>query len=86
LNIVALMAFAVGRGACDLLGSNVAGPAGVILDDEGLPEPLRQRLTDQARDDVGGGAGAEAFDQLHRPRRIIKRSRAMRCGRQHGST
>jgi hypothetical protein len=32
---------------------------GPVLDDERLPKPLRQRLTDQARDDVGRAAGAE---------------------------
>jgi hypothetical protein len=41
-----------------------------IVDEEWLPEPLRQPLTDQARDDVGRAAGRNSHDQTHRPRRI----------------
>ena len=44
------------------LGGNIAAGTGPVLDDERLPKPLRQRLTDQARDDVGRAAGAEPFD------------------------
>src|SRR5262249_14190836 len=40
----------------------------------------------KSRDDVGCSAGAEAFDQVHRPGRIIERARKTRCGWQRGGT
>src|SRR5262249_36932519 len=54
----------------DRFGGNIAGCATAVLDDERLPESLRQRLTDQSRDDVACSSGAKAFDQTHRPRRV----------------
>jgi hypothetical protein len=40
---------AVGRRTHDCLGGNVTGSPRPVLYDELLPEPLRERLTDQAR-------------------------------------
>jgi len=51
----------------------------------GLPELLRQRLTDQSRKDVRRRASAKAFDQPHWPRRISLRPSEARDGRQRGS-
>ena len=76
---------AVRRRAHDRLGGDIAASARPVLDDELLAEPLRQPLTDQARDDVGRAAGGEADDDAHRPRRIGLRPRDARHGRQRGS-
>ena len=42
--------------AHDRLGGDIAASTRPVLDDERLAEPLRQPLTDQARDDVGRAA------------------------------
>ena len=76
---------AVRRRSHDRLGADIAAGARPVLDDEWLPEPLRQPLTDQARDDVGRAAGRKADDDAHRPRRIGLRPRDARHGRQRGS-
>ena len=47
---------AVGGRTHDRLGADIAAGARPVLDDEWLAEPLRQPLTDQARDDVGRAA------------------------------
>ena len=54
----------------DDLGADIAAGAGPVFDDELLAEPLRQRLSNEARDDVGCIAGRKADDDAHRPRRI----------------
>ena len=64
---------------------DIAAGARPVLDDEWLTEPLRQPLSDQARDDVGRAAGGKADDDAHRPRRIGLRPRDARHGRQRGS-
>ncbi len=51
---------AVRRRAHDRLGPDIAAGARPVLDDEWLAEPLRQPLTDEARDDVGRAAGGES--------------------------
>ena len=51
---------AVRRRAHDRLGADIAAGARPVLDDELLAEPLRQPLTDQARDDVGRAAGGQS--------------------------
>ena len=76
---------AVGRRAHDRLGGDIAAGARPVLDDELLAEPLRQPLTDQARDDVGRAAGGKADNDAHRPRRIGLRPSDARHGRQRGS-
>ena len=76
---------AVRRRSYDDLGADIAAGARPIVDEEWLPEPLRQPLTDQARDDVGRAAGRNSHDQTHRPRRICLRSRDARHDRERGS-
>jgi hypothetical protein len=48
-------------------------------------EPLRQRLTYQARDDVARPASRKTDNDAHRPRRIRLRESKARDGRQRGS-
>ena len=48
---------AVGGRAHDRLGADIAAGTRPVLDDEWLAKPLRQPLTDQAREDVGRAAG-----------------------------
>src|SRR5262245_13294331 len=55
---------AVRRGAHDPLHGEIAARA--VLDYELLANPLRQRLSDQARKDVDRLNGGEADDQAHR--------------------
>ena len=43
---------AVGRRAHDRFGADIAAAARPVVDDDGLAEPLRQPLTDQAREEV----------------------------------
>jgi hypothetical protein len=63
------------------------GPrAGPVLNDEWLAKPLRQPLTDQARNDVPAPARGKADDDANRPRWIDLRSRDTRHGRQRSST
>src|SRR5262245_48778096 len=71
--------------APDRLGGNIAGSPWPALDDEWLAEPLRQRLTDQARDDVDYATGRKARNDPHRPRRIGLRPSDAGCGRKRGS-
>jgi hypothetical protein len=59
-------------------GADVAAGAGPVLDDEGLPQPLRQPLPDQPRRDVDPAAGGKACDDPHRAGRIFLRRRAPR--------
>jgi hypothetical protein len=60
------------------LGGDITTSAGPVLNDEGLPEMLRQPLSDQPRDDVVTATGSEAHDDAHRPRRIGLRPREAR--------
>jgi hypothetical protein len=68
----------VGRRIHHVFGGDVGGGARAILDHEILAEPLRQRLRDQARGDVGRTGGGNADDDVHRPCRIIERRRGAR--------
>ena len=70
--------------AHDRFGADIGAGARPVVDDEWLPEPLRQPLSDQASDDVGSAAGSEADDDAHRPRRIALPPRDARDGRQRG--
>jgi hypothetical protein len=65
--------------------ADVAGAARPVVDDELLFEPLRQRLSDHARDDVGRDSGGIGHDDAHRPRRIVERHCGPRQRRQRGS-
>ena len=76
---------AVRRRTHDRLGGDIAAGARPVLDDEWLAEPLRQPLTDQAREDVVRAAGGKADDDAHRPRRIGLRPSETRHGRERGS-
>jgi hypothetical protein len=51
-------------------GADIATAAGPIIDDDGLPEPLRQPLADQAREEITRTARREANHDAHRSRRI----------------
>src|SRR5262249_28931043 len=61
---------AVGGRAPHRPGRDFGAGAGPVLDNEWLPEPLLQPLSDHARADVGRTAGREPDDNAHRPRRI----------------
>jgi hypothetical protein len=56
-----------------------------MLDNERLPEPLRQPLTNDTRMNVGRAAGRIADDDAHRPRRIGLCACNLRDSRQRGS-
>jgi hypothetical protein len=64
---------AVRRRAHDRLDADIGARTGPVLDDEGLPQPLRQ-----ARKDVEGSAGSDGHDETHRPRGIGLRTRHSR--------
>src|SRR5262249_42321866 len=66
-------------------GADIAAGARSVLNDEWLPESLRQRLTNEARDGVSCLAGGKGNDDPHRPRRVGLRPRDTRYGRQRGS-
>src|SRR5262245_14613783 len=61
---------AIGRRTDDGLGGDIAGGATPVLDDEWLTEPLRERLTHQAYEDVRSAARGISNDAAHWPRRI----------------
>ena len=54
----------------DRLGGDIGAGAGSVLDDERLAELLRQPLTHQAREGVGGAARRKPDDQPHRSWRV----------------
>ena len=64
---------AVGRRVDDGIGGDIAAGARAVVDDDILPEPLRQRLLQDARDDIGRQTGCETDDQVQRPGGIIER-------------
>src|SRR6516225_5571838 len=73
-----------GRANCGL-GADIAAAARPVVDNELLAEPLRQPLSDQAREDVGRAGRGEWHDQTHRSRRIgLRPCDARHCG-QRGS-
>src|SRR5262249_19808660 len=77
---------AVRRCPPDAFGADIAAGTRSVLNDEWLPQPLRQRLTHEPRDGVGCLACRKGDDDPHRPRWISFRPRDARCGRQRGST
>src|SRR5262245_14013051 len=77
---------AVRRRAHDRFGADIAATAWPVLYDEWLAEPLRQLLTDEARQNVLRAAGGNGDDQAHRPRRIRLRPSDARKDREYGST
>ena len=56
----------IGRRPDDHLSRYIGGSARPVLDDKLLTQPLRQPLSDQARDDVLPAAWWEADDDAHR--------------------
>src|SRR5580704_1489193 len=66
---------AIGGRTDDSLRSDIAGGAGPVLDDEWLTDPLRERLTHQACDDVRSAARGISNDAAKWPRRIGLRPR-----------
>ena len=50
---------AIGGSTRDRLQCEIAAGARPVVNDHRLAEPLRQRMADQARDDVGRGAGGK---------------------------
>ena len=58
---------AVGRCTRHSACSNIAAGTGAVLNDELLPELLRELLSDQAGEDVAWPAGGEGHDHPHRP-------------------
>jgi hypothetical protein len=50
------------------LGRDIAAAAGPVVDDERLPEPFREPLSQQARDDVVAAGSGKA--EAHRSCRI----------------
>ena len=57
---------AVGRGIAALQHAGNAGAAGTVLDDDLLAPLLRERICEQARDDVRGLSGRKRHHQAHR--------------------
>src|SRR5262249_18504198 len=55
------------RRAYDRVDTDIAAAARPVLDDELLPEPLRQPLSYQARDDVGSTSGGNSDHDDDRP-------------------
>jgi hypothetical protein len=76
---------AVGRRTHDRLGTDIAGGAGPVLDDELLTEPLRQPRTQQARQNIRRASGRSRYDPVHRPRRVDLRPSLARHNRQRDS-
>src|SRR5215467_12433809 len=68
----------------DAFSADVAAGTRSVLNDEWLPEPLRQRLTHEARDGVGCLACRKLDDDAHRPRRTDLRPSEARQHRQRG--
>jgi hypothetical protein len=52
--------------AHDRLGTDVATRARAVLDDEWLPEPFREPLTQQTCKDVGSATGGNGDNQANR--------------------
>ena len=76
---------AVSRRARDRLQGEIAAATRPVVDDQRLAEPLRQRLTNEPRNDVGRAAGGNEDDQSNWPRRIGLRTCDPRDRRERGS-
>ena len=68
----------------DVFGGDVAAGAGAIVHDDGLAQPLTQRLGHQPRRDIGAAARREGHDDaeglVRRPARLGLRGSAGRTG------
>ena len=76
---------AIRRGTHDRLGSDIAGRAEPVLDDEWLAKTFREPFTYQTCENVGRATGGKTRHDAHRPRRIGLRPSDARDGRQRGS-
>src|SRR6516162_4711643 len=76
---------AVCRRTHDRLYTDIATTARTVLDEELLTEPLRQKLTNEARSNVVHATGCKWENDSHRPRWIGLRPRDPRDGRERGS-
>src|SRR5260370_32438274 len=76
---------AVRGSANDGFGRYVGAGARPVLNDEWLAESLRQPWPQEARENIGCAARAEADDQVHRLRRVALRPCNARDSRQRGS-
>jgi hypothetical protein len=75
----------VRRRSHDELCADIGACAGLIFNDDGLTEPLRQLLAHEARDDVGRNASGIWDDDVHRTVRIGLRTHAARHSRKGSS-
>lgn len=64
------------------LGTDHAAGTRTIVDHDGLPEPLAERFTDEARNGVVTSAGCKRYDQADRSGRIVLGVRGRREGKQ----
>src|SRR5271166_2617623 len=71
---------AIGDRAQRRLHSDIAARNDPVLNNELLPQVIRQKLADNARDDVVGAAGRKTYDPAHWPRRIDLGAREARDG------
>jgi hypothetical protein len=67
------------------MSGDIGAGTGTVLDDEGLPEPIRKPLPHRARDDIESASCSGTDDDAHRPRRIGLRPCDARHDRQRGS-
>ncbi|KAG1484022.1 hypothetical protein G6F54_013487 [Rhizopus delemar] len=78
---------AIGLGAHQFRGADIAARARLVLDHDGLAPRRPQVLGDGAREDVGGAAGRKRHDQGDRSRRPClrgrRRAQRQRGGRRH---
>jgi hypothetical protein len=84
---------AVGLRARDLAGAKIGVGAGAVDHQEGLPEPPRQPVGQQPRQDVGAAACRKRHDQLDRAGRVFvlrqcragaRRKRCNECRKDEG--
>ena len=61
-------------------GCDIAVGARPVFGDEGLPEPLGEPLTHQARRDVDPAAGRKSGNDAHRPGRVGGLPEGQACG------
>ena len=70
---------AVGFGAGDLFGGDIAAGADARVEDDRLTEGLRHLGAEHPRDHVRVAAGSKPLHEADRPRRILLRERAHRA-------
>src|SRR6476659_9486087 len=68
---------------CRGLDADIAVGAGLVLDDDLLPQTARQILADEAGAHVGRAAGRERYDETNRPARPVLPIGSRNGGNQH---